>query len=287
MRNLSLSILAAGAAMLSSGALAQAGPRPGGMYGGTMMRHTPPMPGPVFRHMRRGLIVPQFWWGPQFQVNNWQLYGFADPGPDGRWIRYYDDAYLIDRDGRIRDSREGLDWDRYGEQWEMADGIPAYRGSRAYRPGREDEEWAEAHEGHMRHGEMGEMREMHMRREGPPMGPPPMGPAYGGSYTQVYGGGGGYGNYAYPIVIETTTTTGGGQAYSEEVVEEYRTVRRAHHRARPRCLCQAPRPVVHYVPVPHTVVRYVPRTVVRYVRVPRPVHRAPPPRPRPPAGERG
>jgi len=213
MRNLSLSILAAGAAMLSSGALAQAAPPPGaGMYGGgTMMRPTRPMPSPNFRHMRRGFIVPQFWWGHQFQINNWQMYGLADPGPDGRWIRYYDDAYLIDRDGRIRDSREGLDWDRYGEQWEMADGIPAYRGSRAYRPGREDEEWAEAHEGHMRHGEM---REMHMRREGPLMGPP-MGPAYGGAYTQVYGGGGGYGNYAYPIVIETTTTTGGGESYRE------------------------------------------------------------------------
>ena len=62
---------------------------------------------------------------------------------------------------------------------------------------------------------------------------------------------------------------------------------RFHHRARPRCLCQAPRPIVRYVPVPHTVVRYVPRTVVRYVPAPRPVHRAPPPRPRPPAGERG
>jgi hypothetical protein len=279
MRNLSLSILAAGAAMLSSGALAQAGPPAGhAMPGGMMMRQMGPMAGQHFqRRLQRGFIVPRFFWGPQFQINNWQMYGFADPGPDGRWIRYYDDAYLIDHDGRIRDSREGLDWDRYGEQWEMADGIPAYRGSRAYRPGREDEEWAEAHEGHMRHGEMGEMREMHMRREGPPMMGPPMGAGYGGSYTQVYGGGGGYGAYAYPIVIETTTTTGGGESYREEVIEEYRTVHRARHHVRPRCLCQAPR----------TVVRYVPHTVVRYVRPPRPVHHAPPPRPRPPAGERG
>ena len=85
--------------------------------------------------------------------------------------------------------------------------------------------------------------------------------AYGGGQTQVYGGGYGYGAYAYPIVIETVTTTGAAQAYSEEVVEEYVQVRRAHHRARPRCVCQAP-------------------------RRPAPVHRAPP-RPRPPAGERG
>ena len=155
MRNLSLSFLAAGAAMLSSGALAQAGPPappPGhGMPGGMTMHRMGPMPGQNFqRRLQRGFVVPRFFWGPQFQINNWQMYGFADPGPDGRWIRYYDDAYLIDHDGRIRDSREGLDWDRYGEQWDMADGIPAYRGSRDYRPGREDEEWAEEHEGRER-----------------------------------------------------------------------------------------------------------------------------------------
>ena len=283
MRKLSLSILAASVALLPSGAFAQAGPPPGppaghgwhgggaggggswhgggGAVGGGGSWHGGMMGGRHFRHMQRGFIVPQFWWGPQFQVNNWQMYGFGDPGPDGRWIRYYDDAYLIGRDGRIRDTREGLDWDRYGEEWDMADGIPAYRGSRDYRPGDEDYAYAEGQEGRDGHdGHMREMREMHMRHGGPMPGP---GYAYGGGggYTQVYGGGYGYAAYAYPIVIETVTTTGAAQAYSEEVVEEYVQVRRAHHRARPRCRCYTP-----------------PRP---------PVHRAPPPRPRPPAGERG
>jgi nickel/cobalt transporter regulator len=259
MRKPTLYILAASVALLPSGAFAQAAPPPAGMHGGGMhggmMMHMGPMGGQHFRHMQRGFIVPQFWWGPQFQINNWQMYGFADPGQDGRWIRYYDDAYLIDREGRIRDSREGLDWDRYGEQWDMADGVPAYHGSRDYRPGERDHEWAEEHEGHGEH-----MREMHMRPGGPMPGPAY---SYGGGYTQVYGGGYGYGAYAYPIVIETVTTGAAAQAYSEEVVEEYVQVRRAHHRARPRCGCQV-------------------------VRRPPPVHRAPPPpRPRPPAGERG
>lgn len=274
MRKLSLSILAASVALLPSGAFAQAGPPAptagqnmhggGGMRGGGMMMqhgggswrggswHGGTMRPPMgarghFRHMQRGFIVPQFWWGPQFQINNWQTYGFADPGADGRWIRYYDDAYLIDHDGRIRDSREGLDWDRYGEEWDMADGIPAYRGSRDYRPGDEDYAYAEGQEGHSEHMRQGEM---HMRHGGP------AGPGYGYGSTQVYGGGYGYGFYAYPIVIETVTTSGGAQAYSEEVIEEYVQVRRAH-RARPRCQCRPP------------------------------VRRAPPPRPRPPAGERG
>jgi hypothetical protein len=263
MRNLSPYILAASVALIPASAFAQAGPPappPGGMHGGMMMRHMGPMPGQHFQHrLQRGFIVPQFWWGPQFQINNWQAYGFADPGADGRWIRYYDDAYLIDHDGRIRDSREGLDWDRYGDQWDMADGIPAYRGSRDYRPGDEDRARGEDRDGAMHHGEMREMREMHMRHGGPPM--PGYGYGYGGGYTQVYGGGYGYGAYAYPIVIETVTTGAAAQTYSEEVTEEYVQVRRAHHRARPRCICQAP-------------------------RRPAPVHRAPP-RPRPPAGERG
>lgn len=262
MRILSLSILAASVALTSSAAFAQAGPpmppgMQGGMRGGAMMMHRmgPMGPGQHFqRRLQRGFVIPPLWFGPQFQINNWQMYGFSNPGPDGRWVRYYDDAYLVDREGRIRDSREGLDWDRYGEQWDMADGIPAYRG-RDYRGGDEDEAYAEARE---HHGGRMMMREG-MRRPGPPMPGPGYGYGYGGAQTQVYGGGYGYGAYAYPIVIETVTTSGGGQSYSEEVVEEYRTVRRAHHRARPRCLCQAPRPA--------------------------PVHRAP--RPRPPAGERG
>jgi Ni/Co efflux regulator RcnB len=263
MRKLSLSLLAASVALTPTGAFAQAGPHgprgphgppPGATWHGgpmqgphMMMRHGGPMQGRHFqRRLQRGFVVPQFWWGPQFQINNWQGYGFADPGPDGRWIRYYDDAYLIDGDGRIRDSREGLDWDRYGEEWDMADGIPAYRGG----GDRDDDDDDGDGDGHHRGGHHGGMH-----HGGPGHG---YGGGYGGGYgySQVYGGGYGYGMYAYPIVIETVTTSAAAATYSEEVIEEYVTVRhRARHR--PRCICRTPRP--------------------------RP---APPPR-RPPPGERG
>jgi Ni/Co efflux regulator RcnB len=273
MRKLSLSILAASIALSPSGAFAQAGPpAPGprgpmhgpnmgmhgpnmGMHGPNMqmqgnmrMRHMGPMGGQHFqRRLQRGFVVPPFWFGPQFQIGNWQMYGFSDPGADGRWIRYYDDAYLIDRGGRVLDTREGLDWDRYGEEWDMADGIPAYRGGRDDGPDDEDDDRGDGRGDREDHGR-------HFMHPGGPM--PGPGYGYGGGYghSQVYGGGYGYGMYAYPIVIETVTTSGGG--YSEEVVEEYVQVRRAHHRPRARCVCRAPRP-------------------------------APPPRPRPPAGERG
>ena len=39
------------------------------------------------------------------------------------------------------DVRGGLDWDQYGEQWDMVNGIPAYRGAREWRPGERDYAW--------------------------------------------------------------------------------------------------------------------------------------------------
>jgi len=279
MRKLSLSILAASIAILPAAALAQGarpgpgpGPRPpaghswrgGGMvgtpahgpnvqvrhYGGGQMRHG----GRNFRYQRmnRGFVINPFWFGRQFHINNWQMYGFANPG-DGRWVRYYDDAYLVGRDGRVRDTRYGMDWDRYGEEWEVEDGIPAYRGSRDYAPDDEDYAWEERHGESEGHGEHrgghhdGRMMGGHMMMEG--------GPGHGAAYGGYYG----YGAYAYPIVIETITTTGGG--YSEEIVEEYVEVRHRARRARPRCVCAPPRP--------------------------RPVVRRPAPPRRPPPGERG
>lgn len=279
MRMLSLTLLAASAAILPSAVSAQPGPHPGppaghGWRGGVTgpAVHGPRVmvpqmgrghmgqmgrgmhPGRNFRHgrLRRGFTINPFWFGPQFQIQNWQMYGFSDPGADGRWVRYYDDAYLIDHGGRVLDTRYGMDWDEYGEEWGDDDGIPAYRGRREWRGDDDgDDDYArEEHRG-------GDRQHGGRHHRGGPMPGPGYGYGYGGGYgsTQVYGGGYGYGFYAYPIVIETITTTGGG--YSEEVTEEYVEVRQRHraHRARPRCRCAPP---------------------------PRPA-----PRPRPPAGERG
>lgn len=83
-----------------------------------------------FRHIRRfdrGHFVPQFWWGPQFHVQHWQMYGFPQPMPGHRWVRFYDDAYMIDGHGRVYDSRHDMDWDRYDDRWSYDErGIPAY-----------------------------------------------------------------------------------------------------------------------------------------------------------------
>jgi hypothetical protein len=225
---------------------------------GGHFRQWGPHPGRHFRHgrLRRGFTINSFWFSPQFHVQNWQVYGFSDPG-EGRWVRYYDDAYLIDHGGRVLDTRYGMDWDRHGEEWGDDDGVPAYRGrGQGYA---EDEEYGE---------EYGERQEHHGGdgghggyagqggHGGHGYGPPPPGYGHGGAYGGYYG----YGAYAYPIVIETITTSGGG--YSEEITEEYVEVRQRHRARRPRARCQCAPP-------------------------PRPAPRRPAPRPRPPAGERG
>ena len=230
-------------------------------------RHGGFHPGRNFpRRIHRGFTVHPFWFGQQFHINNWQAYGFADPGPDRRWVRYYDDAYLIDRGGRVVDERYGLDWDQYGERWSEEDGVPSYYGSREYTPGEEDYAWVDEHGGERDYDYADAGPE---GPDGPPMMPPQdygPGPAHGGGHGQVqaYGGGygpgpaygGGHGGYgygygaygygwAYPIVIETTVTTGGG--YTEEITEEVVEVRRSN-RPRRSCNCRRAAPVRHAPP---------------------------------------
>jgi hypothetical protein len=86
-----------------------------------------------------GFAFGGFFQQPQFHVQNWQLYGFIAPGPQQQWVRYYDDAYLVDRRGYIHDARRGVSWDRHGERWERDErGIPYYVGRGDYHPDRRD-----------------------------------------------------------------------------------------------------------------------------------------------------
>ena len=184
-------------------------------------------PGPNFRHHRlqRGFFVHPFWFGPQFQVRNWQLYGFAPPPRDHRWVRFYDDAYLIDRNGRVFDHRYDLDWDEYGERWERRDGIPYFDGDWA---DDRDEDWDDE-----------EYAERHHRQMPPPPPACHPGPQPCGAPVHAYPGYG-YGVYYPPIIIETTVTSGG---CCQEVVEEVVEVRQhRQRRQRPGKIRSRPRP---------------------------------------------
>jgi Ni/Co efflux regulator RcnB len=205
----------------------------GGQHMGSQhMGGRPPMDGHRMAHWQRigrGGRVPQRWWGRQFEIGNWGMYGFSNPG-DGRWIRYYDDALLLDRDGRVLDGRYGWDWDRYGaDQWSYDDdGVPEYAGDYDDEGGAGD--YAEA--------------EQYERREGPPMRrmpPPPPGPGYGYGYGAGCGCGYGYGA---PVLVSETIVTEPPvveqRTYVTTVVERVRVAPR--RRAATKLIRRAPAP---------------------------------------------
>jgi Ni/Co efflux regulator RcnB len=235
---------------------------------------------PHITRIVRGHRVPHSWFGPQFHVRNWQVYGFPQPRQDWRWVRYYDDALLIDRSGTVHDGRYGFDWDQYGERWDMDErGIPAYAGDGDYRHG--DEDYAEEESADWDRSEYGRGGGHHEERRG----------GHGGRYVEErgyggggHGGGGGYGgghgggyapmpraghgggasaygygaSYGNATITETITETfveaAAPTGYVEEVIEEVvetRRPRRVRRAPRPRCDCRpAQRPRVRHVPPP-------------------------------------
>lgn len=190
------------------------------------------------RRFRRGHVVPQAWMGPRFHVRHWQAYGLPAPQPGWRWVRYYDDALLLDHRGRVMDGRYGFDWDRYGDRWAYDDrGAPYYPDD----PYADDGYYETRHGGPYRGGgwDYSEYGRCDCRA-GPGHPPPPPPPAYGYppyGYGQGYGYG--YGAYGYGgtrTIVETTVETGASEVV-EEVIEE----RVVHHRPR-RVVRRAPPP---------------------------------------------
>ena len=240
------------------------------MHGGGHMKGMPglgQMKG--WQRFGRGHILPPNFRGRQFFVNNWQTFGWPAPMPGGHWIRYHDDALLIDGDGRVMDSRYGWDWDGRGERMAYDDG--GYDEGGYGDEGYGDEGYGEQdyddgdYDGDrvvrvMRRGG----HDGDCRRSCAPAGhrPPPR-PYPGYGYGQGYGYGYGYGagcGCGAVVVTETITTT----APVVETRTYYETV--YEHRAAPRRHYKKP------------VVRHYSRPAVR-----RSVKSAPAPRP----GERG
>jgi len=204
--------------------------------------HRPMGPGHMgqmkgFHRFGRGHIVPPHFRSRQFFVNNWQTFGWPAPMPGGHWIRFHDDALLIDRDGRVVDGRYGWDWDGRGGDMAYDEG---YDEDYAYGDDDYDDrdDWDDGRRGH--HGDRmvrvyrhdgkgkGDCRRSCTRVRHMP--PPPPHPGYGhGGYGYGYGYGYGAGCGCGPVVItETTTTT----APVVETRTYYETV--YEHRAAPR-----------------------------------------------------
>lgn len=81
----------------------------------------------AYRRPVRGWTLPSYWIGSGFWINDWSSWGLSRPAAGYDWVRYYDDAVLIDRRGKVWDSVSGLDWDRDGHGYDYDDGYVADR----------------------------------------------------------------------------------------------------------------------------------------------------------------
>jgi Ni/Co efflux regulator RcnB len=200
--------------------------------------------GPRFGHvpqLYRGHRMAHFWFGPQFHVRNWQMYGFHRPQPGHRWVRHYDDAYLIDEQGIVMDGRHGLDWDQYGEQWAYDQGIPQYVGSGDYHPDGRDHAWVEQH-GHLGYAEgpsAGHGAYHYGGQQQAPYGYHQMGYA---PLAYGYQGGYGYGCNCVTVTTTTTTTTSPVVTTRTYVTEEYVTEQVARPQVKRRAVRRAAPP---------------------------------------------
>ena len=209
-----------------------------------------------YQPLHPGAMLHPYWHGQQFQVRNWRRYGFAAPPRGHRWVRHFDDAYMIDGRGHVRDFRHNLDWDQYGEAWVHEGGIPRYAGDGDYRP--DDRDYA-AVAGAQGHGAQAGWDYREYGHAAPPhphpghamphpgyavpqphpmphpgyVLPHPM-PGYG--YSTGYGVAGGSVMVGVVTVTETTTTVNAAAAapqYVEEIIEEEVVHRPRVRRPRP------------------------------------------------------
>jgi len=65
----------------------------------------------AYRRPYRGYALPIYWIAPRFSVLDWQSYGLSRPENGLRWVRYYDDAVLVDARGSVYDTRSDIRWD--------------------------------------------------------------------------------------------------------------------------------------------------------------------------------
>ena len=173
---------------------------------------------PGYHRIDRGFVVPHHWWGPQFHVMNWGGYGLPQPMHGRRWVRYYDDALLIDGYGRVHDGRWGMKWDDWEQEWAYDDrGIPVYVGNGDFHPGPQDYAWVEGQGGAYAHHGYGY-------------------PGYGYGYGHAYG-------YGAGMVITETTTTTAPTVIAETVYEDVEIVETARKRVhRPKAKRYRPKP---------------------------------------------
>lgn len=84
-----------------------------------------------YRRMGRGGHLPSYWMGGGFRIPDYLSWGLAAPPYGYFWVRYYDDAVLVDDRGDVWDSVSGIGWgDADADAW--ADSSGSYSNSYSY-----------------------------------------------------------------------------------------------------------------------------------------------------------
>ncbi len=85
----------------------------------------------AYRRMGRGRHLPNYWMGSDFRIPDYLSWGLAAPPSGFFWVRYYDDAVLVDGRGDVWDSVSGIGWDDgYADSW--SDSSAGYSSSYSY-----------------------------------------------------------------------------------------------------------------------------------------------------------
>lgn len=225
----------------------------------------------AYRRLHRGGRLPGYWMGADFRVHDYLSFGLAAPPLGYSWVRYYDDAVLVDRDGSVWDSRDGISWggavamasadDGYARaDSRVGAGYPPpriepvdpddYYDDGAYDDGPPPPPY-DAPPPPRRHDEPGRYHGPYPGGYAPPVAPPPvvqMAPScaqacggwQGGYNGMTWQNGAWVGNYGagttvvvIPGAVTTTTTV------TEYVTKSYRRAptKRMWRKTRPRCGC--------------------------------------------------
>ncbi len=64
----------------------------------------------AYRRPHRGASLPAYWMSGSFHIPDYLSFGLAAPPYGYSWVRYYDDAVLVDDSGRVWDSVSGIAW---------------------------------------------------------------------------------------------------------------------------------------------------------------------------------